>query len=54
MPDGAGTPVMLSGVGSGEETPTDPERAAKADMTLRIGAPQSRQEVKACSVMGWR
>jgi hypothetical protein len=43
-------PPMFSPVGSGEETPTRPERAAKEDNTRRIGAPQSRHSVKAAAV----
>lgn len=50
---GAGMPVTFKGVGSGIETPTAPERAAKEDSTRRIVAPHSRQAVKAGPEMLW-
>jgi len=49
MLEGAGIPVIFSPVGSGVETPTVPERAAKQDITRRIGAWHSRHVVKAGS-----
>lgn len=42
-------PVMFNPVGSGVETPTAPARAAKDDITRRIGASHSRHVVKAGS-----
>ncbi len=53
MLEGAGMPVTFKPVGSGVEMPTAPERAAKEDITRRIAAPHSRQEVKAGSDAGW-
>lgn len=50
---GAGMPVTFKGVGSGAETPTAPERAAKEDNTRRTAAPHSRQAVKAGSERLW-
>ena len=49
MLEGAGMPVMFNPVGSGIETPTAPDRAAKEDITRRIGAAHSRQAVNAGS-----
>ena len=49
MLEGAGMPVMFNPVGSGVETPTAPERAAKEDSTRRIGAVHSRHVVNAGS-----
>ena len=49
MLEGAGMPVMFNPVGSGVETPTAPERAAKEDITRRIGAWHSRHVVNAGS-----
>jgi hypothetical protein len=51
MLEGAGMPVMFNPVGSGAETPTAPERAAKDDITRRIGASHSRHRIKAGSDM---
>jgi hypothetical protein len=53
MLEGAGMPVMFNPVGSGVETPTAPERAAKDDITRRIGASQSRHVVNAGSDDPW-
>jgi len=47
-------PVMFKGVGSGDEPPTAPDRAAKEEKILVIGAPHSRQAVKLASVMRCR
>ncbi len=49
MLEGAGMPETFKPVGSGVETPTAPERAAKDDITRRTAAPHSRQVVKAGS-----
>ncbi len=46
-------PVMFNPVGSGAETPTAPERAAKYDITRRIGALHSRHLVNAGSDTPW-
>ena len=53
MLEGAGMPVMFNPVGSGVETPTAPERAAKEDITRRIGAAQSRHVVNAGPDTPW-
>lgn len=45
--------VMFNPVGSGVETPTAPERAAKDDITRRIGVSHSRHRIKADSDDPW-
>jgi hypothetical protein len=49
MLEGAGMPVIFNPVGSGVEAPTAPDRAAKEDITRRIGAWHSRHAVNAGS-----
>jgi hypothetical protein len=49
MPGEGAIPVTFSGVGSGTDEPTAPERAANRENILRIGAPQSRHSVTAAA-----